>query len=119
MPHEDQMPRWGRTHQCLATHAAELIAKGEVAPGDVLLSTLQVCEWLNVTKSYLSVGRHRGYGPRFIRINAVNVVYRRSDVLAWLEARTFNSTSEYDFETRGGRPKGSRTKLSPSFNVTA
>ena len=43
----------------------------------------------------LEIGRHRGYGPKFVRIGPGRIRYRRADVLAWLEARIFASTSQY------------------------
>ena len=49
--------------------------------------------WCSV--QFLEIGRHRGYGPKFVRIGPARIRYRRADVLTWLEERTFASTSEY------------------------
>jgi hypothetical protein len=52
-------------------------------------------EWLGVSIQFLEIGRHRGYGPKFVRIGPARIRYRRAEILAWLEARTFASTSQY------------------------
>jgi hypothetical protein len=64
------------------------------APKTALVYTRAVAEWLGVLIQFLEIGRHRGYGPKFIRIGPARIRYRRADVLAWLEARTFASTSQ-------------------------
>ncbi len=82
-----------RSHH-LDRHAHRLAEIGAGAPDD-LLSTNSVAEWLGVSKQFLEIGRHKGYGPKFVRIGPARIRYRRADVLAWLEERTFASTSQY------------------------
>lgn len=38
--------------------------------------------------------RCRGGGPKFIKVSARSVRYRRSDLVAWIEARTVAHTSQ-------------------------
>ncbi len=57
--------------------------------------TKEVAEWLGVSVQFLEIGRHRGYGPRFVRLGPRKIVYRRADVLHWLGTRTHASTREY------------------------
>ncbi|MBI1418198.1 MAG: helix-turn-helix domain-containing protein [Limimaricola sp.] len=38
--------------------------------------------------------RHRGGGPRFIKVSARSIRYRRRDLLEWIEARTVRTTSQ-------------------------
>lgn len=38
--------------------------------------------------------RHRGGGPKFIKVSARSVRYRRRDLLDWIEARTVAHTSQ-------------------------
>lgn len=38
--------------------------------------------------------RHRGGGPRFIKVSARSVRYRKRDLVAWIEERTIAHTSE-------------------------
>nr|WP_281350451.1 helix-turn-helix domain-containing protein [Roseovarius bejariae] len=38
--------------------------------------------------------RHRGGGPRFVKVSARSVRYRSKDLLAWIEERTVAHTSE-------------------------
>jgi len=51
---------------------------------------------LGVKPHTLAVWRMRGVGPRYIRLGGPRgrVVYRVSDLDAYLEARTFKSTTE-------------------------
>jgi predicted DNA-binding transcriptional regulator AlpA len=86
-------PTLPRKHH-LDRRASDLAEIGAGAPDD-LLSTRAVAEWLGVSVQFLEIGRHRGYGPKFVRIGPARIRYRRADVLAWLEERTFASTSQY------------------------
>jgi predicted DNA-binding transcriptional regulator AlpA len=64
---------------------------------DLLLTTRQVADWLGCSTIWLEIGRgaKNSYGPRFVKISARMVRYRKSDVLEWLRSRTFSSTAEY------------------------
>jgi predicted DNA-binding transcriptional regulator AlpA len=62
---------------------------------DDVLSTAQVADWLGISTQFLEIGRCKDYGPKFIRIGARAIRYRRADVVKWLEARTHESTAEY------------------------
>ncbi|MAZ17622.1 MAG: excisionase [Ahrensia sp.] len=65
-------------------------------PGaDRLISTREAAEVLGVSSSYLAKSRLTGEGPRFIKIGA-RVLYRPSDLDAWLSERSRSSTAEYD-----------------------
>jgi predicted DNA-binding transcriptional regulator AlpA len=64
-------------------------------PKDALLSTSQLAQWLGVSIQWLEIGRHRGYGPQFIRVTGRIIRYKRSDVLAWLDERAHRCTAEY------------------------
>lgn len=54
---------------------------------DELLTTSQVAEMLNVAVGTLRWWRHQGTGPKAFRIGARKVMYRRSDVVSWLDAQ--------------------------------
>jgi predicted DNA-binding transcriptional regulator AlpA len=62
--------------------------------GDDLLTTVQVAGWLGVSTVFLIMGRSKGYGPQFVRVSPTVVRYRRRDVIAWLESRTYASNAE-------------------------
>lgn len=62
---------------------------------DDLLSTRDLATWLGVSVQWLEIGRHRGYGPQFIRVTGRIIRYKRSDVLAWLDERAHRCTAEY------------------------
>jgi hypothetical protein len=60
-----------------------------------LLDTVQTAAWLGVSVQFLTIGRHRGYGPAFIRLSPRRTRYKKSAVLEWLRSRTHSSTAEY------------------------
>jgi predicted DNA-binding transcriptional regulator AlpA len=74
---------------------ADAIAAADAGDDDQLLSTQAVASWLGISLQWLEIGRHRGYGPKFQKISARHIRYRRGDVVEWLRSRTFASTSEY------------------------
>jgi hypothetical protein len=69
-------------------------------PPDTLLSTAELATWLAVSTQFLAIGRHRGYGPAFVRLSPTAVRYRIADVREWLAARVHRSTAEFT----GGKP---------------
>ena len=52
---------------------------------DQLLTTAEAAELLHTPVATLRWWRHQGTGPRAFKLGARKVMYRRSDVLAWLE----------------------------------
>lgn len=55
----------------------------------------QVCELVpGMTKSNLSQRRFLGKEPRWLAPSPRTIVYRESDVIAWLEASERTSTAE-------------------------
>jgi predicted DNA-binding transcriptional regulator AlpA len=80
----------------LDKRAESLLAIG-IANGDDddLLETKSVAKWIGTTPQWLSIGRTKKYGPKFIKVSKRRVAYRRGDVRAWLKSRTFASTKEY------------------------
>ena len=69
---------------------------GRPIPSDpnALLFPLEVAYLLGLDRRTLDSWRLRGDGPRFVRISARAIRYRRADLLAWIEARIVSSTSE-------------------------
>ncbi len=59
-----------------------------------LLTTADLAELLGMTRTAVYNMRHRGGGPRSIRIDARSVHYRPEDVEAWLEERAAAAASE-------------------------
>jgi predicted DNA-binding transcriptional regulator AlpA len=62
-----------------------------------LIST-EAAELLRISKRTLERMRVDGTGPRYLKAGPgkrSRVLYRESDILAWLERRSFGSTSEY------------------------
>jgi predicted DNA-binding transcriptional regulator AlpA len=83
-------------HHHIDRRAAEIAEYGAAAgDADELLSTSEVAEWLGLSTQWLEIGRHRGYGPKWIQLSPRRTRYLRSDVLAWLRSRTYARTSEY------------------------
>lgn len=79
----------------LDRHAASIAARSDGNPDD-LLTTEQVAVWLGVSTQCLEIGRHRGYGPKFIRLSTRRTRYSRALVLEWLRQRTHQATAEYN-----------------------
>jgi len=69
---------------------------------DKYLMTVEAAEFLRLSPRTLERMRVDGTGPRFLKAGPglrARVLYRQSDLEAWLESFSFASTSEYD----GGR----------------
>jgi len=75
--------------------AAANIAARESGDPDELLSTSDLSEMTGLSISWFEIARCKGYGPPFKRLSHRAVRYKRSDVLAWLDERSFRCTSEY------------------------
>jgi predicted DNA-binding transcriptional regulator AlpA len=83
-----------RTHH-IDRRAAQIVAARDDSDGDDdLLSTNEVANWLSLSTQWLEIARSKGYGPRYVRISPRKIMYLRSDVLAWLGARTRGGTGE-------------------------
>ena len=78
------------------------IAKRELVHAEVpdagdreaLLRQEDAAAIIGVSPRALEGWRYRGGGPKFVRISARCIRYRRGDVLAWIEDRVATSTSE-------------------------
>src|SRR6266852_6266873 len=53
-----------------------------------LLTEKELSDWLGVSLPNLQRMRSAGTGPRYVQLSARRLAYRRSDVEAWLRART-------------------------------
>ena len=78
----------------LDRRAADIAAAGD-GPPDQLIDTKELASWLGVSRQWVEISRHRGWGPRFIRLGPRRIRYRRLDILAWLETRRHACTAEY------------------------
>ena len=58
-----------------------------IAP--MLLREAQAAELLGLSRDGLRRLRIRGSGPPYIRLGNLKVAYRREDIEAWLNSRTF------------------------------
>jgi predicted DNA-binding transcriptional regulator AlpA len=52
---------------------------------DQLLTTTEAAEFLNTPVATLRWWRHQGTGPKGFKIGARKVMYKQSDLLAWLD----------------------------------
>ena len=59
-----------------------------------LLREKPAAKYMDLSVRTLQAWRHRGGGPRFIRISSRCIRYRKSDLDEWLESRRVRSTSE-------------------------
>jgi hypothetical protein len=60
---------------------------------DTLLTPGEVAEILRTSTGKLGNDRYRGVGPKFIKVGK-RVLYRRSDVRAYLDANTCQRTDD-------------------------
>lgn len=67
------------------------IAEAEL---DCLVDENEAADMLCYSVRALQNWRCRGGGPRFVKVSARSVRYRRRDLLAWIENRTVSHTSE-------------------------
>ncbi len=79
----------------LDRRAAEIAEKGRQDDPNELLTTEETAAWLGVSRQWLEIGRSKKYGPSFCRIGPRHIRYKRSDVIRFLENRTYACTSEY------------------------
>jgi predicted DNA-binding transcriptional regulator AlpA len=61
---------------------------------DAFINERSAAEFLGVSQKALQVWRVRGEGPRFARISARAIRYRRSDLIEWMQSKMKNSTSD-------------------------
>lgn len=61
---------------------------------DQLLMAPDAARYVSLSPSTLAKMRMRGDGPKFIRLSANRVGYRRSDIEAWLKSCERTSTLE-------------------------
>ncbi len=59
-----------------------------------LIDEKAAAEFLDLTDRTLQAYRHRGGGPRYIRLSSRCLRYRRVDLREWAEARMRTSTSD-------------------------
>jgi predicted DNA-binding transcriptional regulator AlpA len=74
---------------------ASKIATDIDGDNDALVSTRELADQLGISTQWLEIGRHRGYGPKFVKLGPRCIRYRWRDVLTWLAERSHLSTAEY------------------------
>ena len=62
---------------------------------EVFMTPDEASSFLRISKSTLAKLRLTGDGPRY-RKAIRRITYSRGDLVAWIDAKTFASTSEYD-----------------------
>jgi predicted DNA-binding transcriptional regulator AlpA len=89
-------------------HIDRLAADIAAGDPDELLSTRQIALLSGLSEQWFEIARGKGLGPPFVRMSARRIRYRRDDYVAWLQARSHQSTAEYSTTNLGGRTPGSR-----------
>ena len=89
------VPRTAPQRHHIDRFAGDLIAANSGGNGDDLLDTKEAAEFLRVSRQFLEIGRHRGYGPPYQKVGRRRVFYRRKHILKWLDERVHRCTSEY------------------------
>lgn len=60
---------------------------------DLLLTTSKAAARIGMTKQALSYWRKKGTGPRYIKVGMSRILYRASDLDAYIASRTVDPTS--------------------------
>lgn len=93
--------------------AAEAIAT--IDPDEDLWDTKTCARKLGVSFQWVTIGRHKGYGPPFVKLGPRRVRYRPAAVIAWLREREFRSVAENpNREAPRGRSPGRPRKAASS-----
>jgi len=61
---------------------------------DRLINEDKAAQFVGYTIRALQNWRVRGGGPRFVKVSARSIRYRRRDLVAWIESHLVTSTSE-------------------------
>lgn len=61
---------------------------------DGLIDEKRAADMLGYTVRALQNWRVRGGGPKFVKVSARSIRYRRRDLIAWIEAHTISHTSQ-------------------------
>lgn len=82
------------------TGSAATGAEDAARKDSVFLNTLEAAKLVRMSPRSLERMRNQGTGPKYCKVGGGRtkrgrVVYRRSDVIAWLTAIMFSGTSDY------------------------
>ncbi|WP_137844220.1 helix-turn-helix domain-containing protein [Microbacterium sp. 2FI] len=58
------------------------------------LTLPQAATLMRMTKAAIAQLRYRGVGPKFYRLSAKTILYKRSEVIAWMESRACTRTDD-------------------------
>jgi predicted DNA-binding transcriptional regulator AlpA len=61
---------------------------------DRLIDEFEAADFLGYSVRALRNWRVRGGGPRYVKVSARSIRYRRRDLIAWADARLCNNTSD-------------------------
>ena len=61
---------------------------------DEWLTLPQAATLMRMTRAAIAQLRYRGVGPTFYRLSAKTILYKRSEVLAWMESRACTRTDD-------------------------
>ncbi len=61
---------------------------------DRLLNEQDAANFLSYTTRALQNWRVRGGGPKYIKVSARSIRYRRRDLIAWVDERTYSNSAQ-------------------------
>ena len=64
------------------------------ADDDEWLTLPQAATLMRMTRAAIAQLRYRGVGPTFYRLSAKTILYKRSEVIAWMESRACTRTDD-------------------------
>lgn len=63
---------------------------------DRLMDEREAADLLCYSVRALQNWRHRGGGPRFVKVSGRSIRYHRRDLLEWIDGKTISSTSQFN-----------------------
>jgi predicted DNA-binding transcriptional regulator AlpA len=92
-----------RTAQILALLQTAAIAD------DQLISTKQLAALFGVSEQWVEITRHRGEGPKWVKISERCIRYRMAAVIAWLQERG-EARAKYEAQKHRGDAQPNRQR---------
>ena len=106
-------PRPEKTRDELRPSPAALRTEFWSAPADTLLDRSTTAAALNRSNAWLEMKATAGGGPPFLKFGR-RVLYRKSAVLAWLEANSLPASSTSVYPQMATRPRRLATAQEPA-----
>jgi hypothetical protein len=90
-PHDIDLASW---HDSTTTQGRGELPMDDTRTDQAYLTTVDAARFLSMSPRTLERLRMTGFGPKFSVAGLRRVLYRKSDLVGWLETNSFESTSQ-------------------------